>query len=89
MPFGIKTSSGALIRGRDLAVAGLEDFLITFVDNLLCISEDFDSHLQNIKLLFEKLLKNNLRISFKKSKLVQEEVKFLGHILTPEGAKPT
>ena len=67
-PFGIKTSSAALIRGLDLAVAGLEDFLITFVDDLLCISEDFDSHLQNIKLLFEKLLKNKLRISFKKSK---------------------
>ena len=45
VPFGIKTSSAALIRGLDLAVAGLEDFLITFVDDLLCISEDFDSHL--------------------------------------------
>ena len=88
VPFGIKTSSAALIRGLDLAVAGLEDFLITFVDDLQCISEDFDSHLKNIQQLFENLLRNNLRISFKKSKLVQEEIKFLGHILTPEGVKP-
>ena len=88
VPFGIKTSNAALIRGLDLAVAGLEDFLITFVDDLLCISEDFDSHLKNIQQLIENLLRNNLRISFKKSKLVQEEIKFLGHILTPEGVKP-
>ena len=67
VPFGIKTSSAALIRGLDLAVSDLEDFLITFVDDLLCLSNNFETHLKNLQLLFDRLSRNNLRLNFKKS----------------------
>ena len=88
VPFSIKTSSAALIRGLDLAVSDLKDFLITFVDDLLCLSNNFETHLENLQLLFDRLPRNNLRLNFKKSNFVKNEINFLGHTLSPEGLKP-
>ena len=88
IPFGIKTSCATLLRGLDLAVADLEDFLITFVDDLLCLSNDFETHLKNLQLLFDRLSRNNLQLNFKKSNFVKNEINFLGHILSPVGLKP-
>ena len=65
VPFGIKMSSAALIRGLDIAVGDLENFLITFVDDLLCISEDFEGHMRHLELMFERLLKSNLKLNLK------------------------
>ena len=86
--FGIKTSSAALIRGLDIAVGDLENFLITFVDDLLCMSEDFEGHMRHLELMFERLLTSNLKLNFKKSNFLRKEVAFLGHVLTAEGLSP-
>ena len=75
VPFGIKTGSAGLIRGLDLAVADLEGFLITLVDDLLCLSNDFVTRLK-IPLLFDRLSRKNLRLNFRKSNFVKNEINF-------------
>ena len=88
VPFGTSTSSAALIRGLDLSIGELQDFIIIFVDDILCISESFEKHLEHLEKLFSKLIENNLTLSFKKSNFVCQEVQFLGHILSASGLKP-
>lgn len=86
--FGIKTSGAALLRGLDIAIHDLDGFLKSFVDDLLCMSKDFDEHMIHLEKIFQRFLKHNLRINFQKSKFFQLEVKFLGHVISPDGIKP-
>ena len=88
VPFGLSTSSAALIRALDYAIGDLHDFVIPFVDDLLCISTTFDEHIMHLAKLFDKAVNCNFTLSFKKSHFFREEVTFLGHILTKDGIRP-
>ena len=77
--FGIKTSSAAIIRGLGEAVHDLNEFLITFIDDLFVMSENFDEHLNHLNILFNRS---------KKSNFVRKEITFLGHIISSSGIKP-
>ena len=88
VPFGTSTSTAALVRGLDFAIGDLRESVLPFVDDLLCVSRTFEAHLFHLGMLFDRLLKNNLTLSIKKSQFVQQEVHFLGFILTAQGIKP-
>ena len=62
--------------------------MISFVDDLAVISKDFDAHIAHLEKLFDRLLKHNLKLNFKKSNFAQEEISFLGHILSNKGLRP-
>ena len=48
VPFGLSTSSAALIRALDYAIGDLHEFVIPFVDDLLCISTTFLEHIMRL-----------------------------------------
>ena len=87
VPFGIKTSSAALIRGLHDAINDL-DFLITFVDDQIVKSISFEQHICDLERLFQRLLKHNLRYNFKKSDFLCEEIEFLGYFISHDGIRP-
>lgn len=86
--FGLKTSSAALLRGLTRILFDIDDFLIQFVDDLAIILSTFETHLQRLKILFERAEKNYLGINFKKSNFAQKQIKFLGHYLSYDGLTP-
>ena len=88
VPFGLKTSTAALIRGLDQALQGLGDHIISFVDDTLITSESTQQHLEHIEELLHRLEKCNLTINLNKSHFFRQETKFLGFILNTEGIKP-
>ena len=87
-PFGLKTSTAALVRALDFVLNGLGNFYVTFIDDIFCSSENINQHLHHLELLFQRLWENNLTINLEKSHFFRSEVKFLGHILTSTGIKP-
>ena len=87
-PFGLKTSTAALVRALDFVLNGLGNFYLTFIDVIFCASENVHQHLQHLELLFHRLMEKNLTINLEKSNFLRSEVKFLGHILTSTGIKP-
>ena len=87
VPFGLSTSSAALIRALDYAIGDLRKFVIPFVDDLLCISTTFKEHMMHLAKLFDKAVICNFTLSFKKSHFFRE-VTFLGHILTKDRIDP-
>lgn len=87
-PFGLKTSSAALIRGLRVVLQGLSDYVINFVDDLLVISRSFEEHLEHLENLFIRFRENNMTLSFKKSNFAKKETEFLGHVLSADGLKP-
>ena len=88
VPFGLSTSSAALIRALDYAIGDLHDFVISFVDDLLCISTTFEEHIMHLAKLFDKAVNCNFTLNLKKSYFFREEVTFLSHILTKDGIRP-
>ena len=65
VPFGLSTSSAALIRALDYD-GDLHEFVIPFVDDLLCISTTFEEHIRHLAKLFDKAVNCNFTLSFKK-----------------------
>lgn len=61
--------------------------ILKFIDDLLCLTKTFKEHLKALEELFLFLIENNIKLNFEKSNFVQQELKFLGHILTCDGLK--
>ena len=56
-----------------------------YIDDLICCSNDYPTHLKRLRFIFDRLTFGNLKLSPKKTKLMQQEVKFLGHRLSEHG----
>lgn len=88
VPFGLKTSTIALVRGLDHVILGMGENIITFVDDTLITSENCRQHFEHLNETLTRLEDNNLTSNLTKSHFFREETKFLGFILTTEGIKP-
>ena len=88
VPFGLKTSTAALVRGLYKALQAIGDHIISFVDDTLVISESVRQHLEHLEELLTRLEENNLTLNLNESHFFKEETKFLGFILTDKGIHP-
>jgi hypothetical protein len=64
------------------------EICICFLDDLTIFSHDFDSHLERLSLLFDRLKWVNLKLKPTKCFLFQSKVRFLGHIVSESGLEP-
>lgn len=95
VPFGLNISNTAFQQALEAALANPteepdEDVvsnLHIYVDDVLVSARTFDEHLHCLKILFEKILVSGMSFKFEKCKFFQTSIKFLGHIVTPEGVK--
>jgi hypothetical protein len=60
---------------------------IQHIDDILIHSKDLETHLEDIKSVFDDLLKANFLVSIAKMQSFKEEVTFLGHVLTGKSLK--
>ena len=59
--------------------------LLIYIDDLLVCSNTYPEHIRRLRFVFERLTFGNLKLSPKKTKLFQKEVKFLGHTISKNG----
>lgn len=86
LPFGLSTSVASFIRCLNMVLGDdLQNFTITYVDDILVSSTSFNEHLDHLEKLFIRLSQAGMTINFRKSLFVREEVPFLGYVLTPSG----
>lgn len=88
LPFGLSTSVGSFIRCLT-KILGTEtnSFVIPYVDDLLIFSKDFYTHMQHLRVVFQKFREAKITIKLSKSKFVSEKIKFLGHIISDQGVE--
>ena len=90
MPFGGVNCPAVWSRASNTIFKDCID-LIKYVDDLILASKASDgstedeNHLHAISVFFETLKKNNVKIKLSKCAFFVHKVKFLGHIITPEG----
>ena len=86
MPFGLTNAPATFQRLMDLLLAGLQwKNCLVYLDDIIILGSTFNQHLNNLKLVFERLRKSGLKLHTKKCHFCKPEVHFLGHIISNKG----
>lgn len=88
MPFGLSNSPATFQRlmGRVFREEMLR-ILLCYLDDILLYSQSIDNHIERLEIAFIRLRQHNLKLEPKKCSLFCTTVKFLGHVLTPDGVQ--
>ena len=67
------------------------DYVLVYLDDILIIQkegETEDDHLQKVEEVLKRLEDKGFRTNLRKSFFMQQEVEYLGYLLTSDGIKP-
>jgi len=88
-PFGIKTGCAIMQRLMDrLFGVKYQPYIFTYLDDLVCVSDDYETHLKLLQEILEKFREANLMLNFEKCQFFVEETEYLGYKLCKEGISP-
>ena len=86
MCFGLKNAPSSFSRLMEIVLRGLQfDKCLVYLDDIIVMGENFDSALENLKLVLLRFREANLKLKVSKCKLFQKEVVFLGHQVSEAG----
>ena len=89
MPFGLCNAPATFQRMMDEVCEGLEWKVGSdYIDDIVIGSITFEEHLRSLQNLFNRLLEYGLTIKIQKCKFCQQELVFLGHLVSKDGIKP-
>ncbi len=91
MPFGLTNAPSVFQRLMTRVLVGLNpeggpDFVVVYIDDVLVFSRTLEDHLEQV---IARLQEAGLKLQPAKCHFLQEEVEYLGHVITPFGLKPT
>ena len=61
------------------------EFTTVYVDDLLITSTTWEGHCERVEIVLHRLMENHITLKLDKSKLITNELQFLGFILTENG----
>ncbi len=88
LPFGICNAPALFQRLMQHVLAGLDSFSSVYLDDIIIFSKNFEDHMIHLEQVFQRLAEHGLTLKPKKCFFVQQEITYLGHIVTPSGLKP-
>lgn len=89
MPFGLCNAAQRLCRLMDRVISpDLKNQVFVYLDDLLVVSPDFETHVDLLRKVGEMLSRANLTINLRKSKFCRRELRYLGYIVGEGKLKP-
>lgn len=88
MTFGLCNAAQTFQRFMHEVLAGI-DFVFSYLDDIFVASENEQQHERHLRILFQRLSAYGLCVNTEKCQFGKNEIKFLGHIVTANGIKPT
>ena len=89
MPFGLCNAPATFQRLMNSVLAGLQwSTCLVYIDDIIIVGKTFDEHLKNLQHVFECLKQAGLKVQPHKCQFLQQEVTFLGHVISPNGIAP-
>ncbi|VDI79392.1 Hypothetical predicted protein [Mytilus galloprovincialis] len=86
MAFGLCNAQATYARVISLVLRGLTwDIVLAFIDDILVLGKDIASHLANLRAVLQRFKKYGLKLKPKKCELFQEQVEFLGRVVSRKG----
>ncbi|KAH8323677.1 hypothetical protein KR067_009813 [Drosophila pandora] len=58
-----------------------------YIDDIIVFGEDYQSHWNNLRAVFQNLRKAKLHVNLEKTRFLSTQVEFLGYIVTQDGIK--
>ncbi|GBM46445.1 Retrovirus-related Pol polyprotein from transposon 297 [Araneus ventricosus] len=86
MPFKLCNAPATFERLMETILGGLSSCLV-YLDDIIIVRRTFEEHLNNLRKVFQRLQKANLKLSPKKCRFFQKEVAHLGHVISAQGVK--
>src|SRR4051794_27264544 len=87
MPFGLTNAPAYFMNMMNkVFMEFLDKFVVIFIDDILVYSKSKEEHEGHLRLILEKLREHKLYAKFSKCEFWLEEVGFLGHVMTKDGA---
>ncbi|GBG62178.1 hypothetical protein CBR_g29377 [Chara braunii] len=68
--------------------AMLDRFVLVYLDDILVYSRTLEEHLEHLRRVLETLLCTKYKANRDKCEFVRQELKYLGHFVTPQGSSP-
>ena len=87
LPRGSSASPGWFVKVINEVTKGLEQ-VAAYLDDVIVFDSDPSTHVKAIGALFERLRKNNLKLSPMKARLGVTDADSLGHSISPAGVCP-
>ena len=88
MPFGLQGAPATFQRLMDQVLHRLEQFSVTYLDDIIVYSNSWESHLERLNMVMEALMKSGLTVKLRKCQLGMQECQYLGHIVGNGAVKP-
>ena len=89
MPFGLTNAPATFQRLMECTLAGLVgDQCLIYLDDVIIFSSSFDEHLKRLASVLDRLRAAGLKLRAKKCHFAQEQVTYLGHIISNKGIEP-
>ncbi|KAI5756548.1 hypothetical protein M8J77_025839 [Diaphorina citri] len=89
LPMGMRNSPATFQRVMEQILRGLiNNVCVVYLDDILVFGTSLQEHVQNLRLVFERLKNANLKLQMDKCEFLKKDVDFLGHVITPQGVKP-
>ena len=86
LPFGLCNAPATFQRLMECVLAGLQwHNCLLYIDDVIVFSQDFDSHLERLTDVINRIGNAGLKLTPKKCHLFKKEVEFLGHIVSSDG----
>ena len=86
MPFGVTNAPAVFMDYMNrIFHPYLDKFVIVFIDDILIYSKNHEEHAEHLRIVLEILREKQLYAKLSKCEFWLEQVKFLGHVISPEG----
>ena len=86
MPFGLSNAPATFQRLMENCLGDMNmHSCLIYLDDIVVFSRTFEEHIERLEKVFERLVEAGLKLSPAKCNLFQKELKYLGHIVSPEG----
>ena len=86
IPFGLMNSPSAFQRHMEETLREYrDDFAAPYLDDVIVYSKSLNEHITHVEKVLDKFIEKGLKIGFDKCNFFQQQVKFLGRIVTSEG----
>ena len=86
LPFGLTSAPATFQRLMEKVLQGLHwKTLLLYMDDIIVVSPDFDTHISRLEEVLQRLQKAGLKLKPTKCKLLQDQVEYLGHVVSAQG----